>query len=41
MAENHIFPFLWMRGEAEEILREEIGRSGSADQGGLCGSAPA
>ena len=26
MAENHIFPFLWMRGEAEEILREEIGK---------------
>ena len=26
MAENHIFPFLWMRGEAEELLREEIGK---------------
>ena len=24
MQENHIFPFLWMRGESEEILREEI-----------------
>lgn len=24
--ENHIFPFLWMRGEAEEVIREEIGK---------------
>lgn len=24
MQENHIFPFLWMRGESEAILREEI-----------------
>ncbi len=24
MAERHIFPFLWMRGEEEEILRNEI-----------------
>lgn len=24
MKENHIFPFLWMRGEEEHILREEI-----------------
>ena len=24
MNENHIFPFLWMRGEPEEIIRREI-----------------
>lgn len=24
MADNHIFPFLWMRGEDEAILREEL-----------------
>lgn len=24
MADNHIFPFLWMRGESEEVLRREM-----------------
>ena len=26
MSDHHIFPFLWMRGEDEAILREEIGK---------------
>lgn len=26
MNTNYIFPFLWMRGEPEEIIREEIGK---------------
>lgn len=26
MRDNHIFPFLWMRGEPEEVLRREIGK---------------
>lgn len=26
MADNHIFPFLWMRGEEEQVLRTEIGK---------------
>ena len=26
MNDNYIFPFLWMRGEPEEIIREEIAR---------------
>ena len=26
MNDNYIFPFLWMRGEEEEILRNEIGK---------------
>ena len=26
MSDHHIFPFLWMRGEDETILREEIGK---------------
>ena len=24
MKDNHIFPFLWMRGEAPEVLRMEM-----------------
>ena len=24
MHENHIFPFLWMRGEEEQVLRTEL-----------------
>ena len=26
MAENYIFPFLWMRGEPEEVIREEMAK---------------
>ncbi len=26
MEHNHIFPFLWMRGEEEQVLRTEIGK---------------
>ncbi|MBQ8054316.1 MAG: glycoside hydrolase family 2 [Lachnospiraceae bacterium] len=26
MNNNYIFPFLWMRGEPEEVIREEIGK---------------
>ena len=26
MKDNHIFPFLWMRGEDEEIIRTELAK---------------
>ena len=26
MDNNYIFPFLWMRGEPEEVIREEISK---------------
>ena len=32
MKDNHILPFLWMRGEDEQILRTEIGK---IDQAGI------
>lgn len=27
MTDNHILPFLWMRGEAEQVLRNELAKS--------------
>ena len=36
MKENHIFPFLWMRGEDEDILRTEIARICDAGIRAVC-----
>jgi len=35
-ADNHIFPFLWMRGESEEIVREEMARIDSCGIKAVC-----
>ncbi|MGL5173624.1 MAG: hypothetical protein ACRC75_07205, partial [Olsenella sp.] len=35
-AENHIAPFLWIHGEDEETLREEIARIQDSGIGALC-----
>ena len=34
--ENYIFPFLWMRGEPEEVIRREIGKIQEANIGAVC-----
>ena len=36
MEENHIFPFLWMRGEEESILRNEIQKIHECGIGAVC-----
>ena len=36
MRENHIFPFLWMRGEPEEVLRNEIAKIYEAGIRAVC-----
>ena len=36
MGNQHIFPFLWMRGEPEEILRREMGKIHEAGIGSVC-----
>ncbi len=36
MKDNHIFPFLWMRGEDEEIIRTEIGKISEAGIKSVC-----
>ena len=36
MKENHIFPFLWMRGEEEAVLRTEIARICEAGIRSVC-----
>lgn len=33
---NHILPFLWIHGESEDVLREEIGKIQDAGIGALC-----
>jgi hypothetical protein len=34
--ENYILPFLWMRGEEEQVIREEIGRIYECGIKGIC-----
>ncbi len=36
MRENHIFPFLWMRGEEPEIIRTEMNKIHEAGMGAVC-----
>lgn len=36
MKDNHIFPFLWMRGEDEEIIRTEVGKIKEAGINSVC-----
>ncbi len=36
MDRNHIFPFLWMRGESEEIIREEMEKISECGIGAVC-----
>ena len=36
LEENHIFPFLWMRGEEEKILRTEIQKVHECGIGAIC-----
>ena len=36
MRNNHILPFLWMRGESEEILREEMQKIDECGIGAVC-----
>ncbi len=36
MKKNHILPFLWMRGESEEILREEMEKIDECGIGAVC-----
>ncbi len=36
MKDNHIFPFLWMRGESEEVLRTELGKIYDAGIRSVC-----
>lgn len=36
MQDSHILPFLWMRGEAPEVLREEIKKIHDAGIGAVC-----
>ncbi len=36
MKDNHIFPFLWMRGEDEEVIRTEIGKIYEAGIRSVC-----
>ena len=36
LEENHIFPFLWMRGEDEKILRTEIQKVHECGIGAIC-----
>ncbi len=36
MDNNHIFPFLWMRGESEEILRTEMEKIAECGIGAVC-----
>ena len=36
MQNNYIFPFLWMRGEPEEIIREEMARIAECGIGAVC-----
>ena len=33
---NYILPFLWMRGEKEEVIREEMGRIDSCGIKAVC-----
>lgn len=33
---NYIFPFLWMRGEPEEVIREEMSRIDACGIGAVC-----
>lgn len=33
---NYIFPFLWMRGEPEEVIREEIGKIAACGIRAVC-----
>lgn len=34
--ENHIFPFLWMRGEEEEVMRKEMEKIAECGIGAVC-----
>ena len=36
MKDNHIFPFLWMRGEDEEIIRTELAKIDEAGIKSVC-----
>ncbi len=36
MKDNHIFPFLWMRGEDEEVIRTEVGKIHEAGINSVC-----
>ena len=36
MKENYIFPFLWLRGESEEVLRTEMEKIDHANIGAVC-----
>ena len=40
MKENHILPFLWMRGESEAVIRTEIEKIYQSGIRSVCLEAP-